>query len=250
MRATSSQSIRVQRSDERFYGDHGWLKTNHSFSPDYSDPNSMHWGALHVFNEDLVAAGEGFPPHPHRDMEIITYVLSGSLEHRDSIGNHGIVEPGGVQYMSAGTGVVHSEFNASTTEPLRFLQMWLPPRHENLKPVYGQRNYSLADRRNRWLTIASGIDSQRGDVALDRDAAFVVSRLEANVLERTLDESRLAFLFVADGELDATITLPSNSVNVQLAAGDAVRIAGSTHVAVRGSAEIAFWDVPEMPSIW
>ncbi|HXN08473.1 MAG TPA: pirin family protein, partial [Candidatus Acidoferrales bacterium] len=124
----ATPTFSIQRGQDRYCADHGWLKTCHSFSfADYHDPNNQNWGALRVFNDDRVAAGQGFPPHPHRDMEIITYVVSGELEHQDSMGNRGVVGPGGIQYMSAGTGVRHSEFNYSKTDELHFIQMWIVP---------------------------------------------------------------------------------------------------------------------------
>ena len=251
MTVNPSEIVSVQRSDERYSADYGWLRTHHAFSADYADPDKMHWGALHVFNDDNVAPGEGFARHPHRDMEIITYVLDGALEHHDSLGNHGVVQSGGVQYMSAGTGVVHSEYNASPTDPLRFLQMWIPPRQNGLKPVYGQIDYTVADRRNRWLTIASGMVGQSADVTLNRDAVLLVSRLESATLRRDTDAMRLAFLFVATGDVRSTVLLASgDEVKTVLTTGDALRIGDASALSVEGSGEIVFWDLPKMESFW
>jgi len=154
---TQAPTLGIQRSDERYFADHGWLKTRHSFSfADYYDPANLNWGALRVFNDDVVDPGQGFPPHPHRDMEIITYVLAGQLEHKDSMGNHGIVGPGCVQYMSAGTGVRHSEYNHSPGEALHLIQMWVQPARIGTKPRYGQRELTAAERSERWLLYAIG----------------------------------------------------------------------------------------------
>ncbi len=237
----------VQRAADRAHFDHGWLKTYHSFSfAEYHDPRNQNWGALRVLNDDTVAPGQGFPTHPHRDMEIVTYVLRGQLEHRDSTGSHGVVGPGGAQYMSAGTGVSHSEFNGSMTEPLHFLQMWVLPGKRGAPPAYGQVKFAPAERTNKWLVIASGRPSVPGAVNLTQDASFSVSRLEAAALERTFDDGRLGFLFVARGDVRAT-ALDQDGVGASkesLATGDAVRIAGVRSLSVEGSAEIVLWDVP------
>src|ERR1700680_3120187 len=157
MTTKTASNFQVQRASERGFFDHGWLQTYHSFSfADYADPENLNWGALRVFNDDVIAPGQGFGTHPHRDMEIVTYVLEGELEHKDSMGNQGVVHPGGVQYMSAGSGVRHSEFNHSQTAPLHFVQMWVLPSRTGVSPAYGQREFDSAARLNRWLPIASG----------------------------------------------------------------------------------------------
>ncbi len=136
----------VVRSGERAHANHGWLDTYYSFSfADYHDPNNLNWGALRVFNDDTIAPGGGFPTHPHRDMEILTYVLSGELAHRDSMGNHGVVGPGGIQFMSAGTGVRHSEYNNSAQNPLHLVQMWVIPGRFGNPPSYGEMAFSAAN---------------------------------------------------------------------------------------------------------
>ena len=147
----------VQRAGERANFDHGWLKTSHSFSfASYFDPNNLNWGALRVFNDDVVEAGKGFGTHPHRDMEILTYVLGGKLAHRDSMGNERVVAAGGVQYLSAGTGISHSEFNGSADAPLHFVQMWVVPQAQGLaRALRAGRFFArrpaqpLVDRRER-----------------------------------------------------------------------------------------------------
>ncbi len=227
----------VQRAGERAYFDHGWLKTYHSFSfADYFDPANVQWGALRVFNDDRVAPGTGFGTHPHRDMEIVTYVLEGQLEHRDSMGNHGVVEPGGIQYMSAGTGVSHSEFNHSKTHGIHFVQMWVVPRSTGEKPAYGQAQYTQADRTGRWLTVASGQPGVPSPTALRADASLHVARLEGAPLTYALGADRFGFLFIADGAVTAN--------GHELQAGDAVRLSGAQELQLAGSGEAVLWDVP------
>jgi len=239
IKATPTPALLIQRSDERAYFDHGWLKTNHSFSfADYFDPNNTHWGALSVFNDDVVAPGQGFGTHPHRNMEILTYVLEGELEHKDSMGNIGVVRPGGVQYLSAGTGVAHSEYNHSTEHPVHFVQMWVLPRAQGLAPRYGQVDFTLAERRDRWLTIASGEAGIEAPIAIWQDATAYVARLETARLTKAVRAGRKAFLFVASGE----VALNGETLH----AGDAARIAGPFEIDASGAGEIVLWDVPRI----
>jgi quercetin 2,3-dioxygenase len=239
----------VQRAAERATFDHGWLLTSHSFSfAEYFDPRYVNWGALRVFNDDRVAPGEGFPTHPHRDMEILTYVLSGELEHRDSLGSHGVVGPGGVQYMSAGNGVRHSEYNHSKTDGLHFLQMWVLPGKQGGTPTYGQVDFDVEERRNKWLLVASGHGDRDAAVALTQDAMLMVSRLEGIQLRHTFEPGRLGFLFLADGGIDATAFNDRDEriATEELSAGDAVRLAGITRLALKGAGEIVLWDLPHL----
>jgi redox-sensitive bicupin YhaK (pirin superfamily) len=227
----------VQRSADRAAFDFGWLQTHHSFSfADYHDPANLNWGALRVFNDDTVQPGKGFGTHPHRDMEIVTYVLRGELEHQDSLGNHGVVHPGGVQYISAGTGVRHSEFNHSQTADVHFVQMWVLPRSYGEAPAYGQREFTQDERRNRWLAIASGEAGVDAPVRLGADATVRVARLDDASLHSSFDPDRYGFLFVAEGAVSAN--------GEQLVAGDAVRIHGLRDLEVDGSGELVLWDVP------
>lgn len=247
--ATTQRIFEVQTAAERATFDHGWLRTSHSFSfADYYDPRFVNWGALRVFNDDRVAPGKGFPTHPHRDMEIVTYVLSGELEHRDSIGNHGVVRSGGVQYMSAGRGVRHSEYNHSATDALHFLQMWVLPGEIGGPPTYGQVDFDVAQRRNTWLVIASGHPGQDAPVALTQDAMLLAARLEGIELRHTFEPGRLGFLFVADGGIDAYAYDQQDALvkSVELAAGDAVRIGGITRLRISGAGEAILWDVPQV----
>jgi redox-sensitive bicupin YhaK (pirin superfamily) len=236
MDTVSTPTFAVQRAAERAFFDFGWLKTHHSFSfADYFDPENLNWGTLRVFNDDTVMPGKGFGVHPHRDMEIVTYVLRGQLEHKDSMGHHGVVNPGGVQYMSAGTGVTHSEFNHSSQNDTHFVQMWVLPRSLGEAPAYGQREFEQAERTGRWLTIATGRAGVDAPIALRQDATLRVARLEGGSLVQTVDPERYGFLFVADGM--ATVNGQS------LGTGDAVRFHGIGDIAVAGNAELILWDV-------
>ena len=235
--AGKSSTFAIQRAGERFCADHGWLKSCFSFSfAEYYDPRNLNWGALRVLNDDNIAPASGFPTHPHKDMEILTFVLSGQLEHKDSIGNEGTVKAGGVQYMSAGTGVRHSETNPSASEPLHLVQMWVLPGRKGVKPSYGQCDFKPADRHNKWLLVASGIPGETAPVTLTQNASFRVARLDNGVLDYSFGQSRLGFLFVADGNVAAN--------GAQLSSGDAVRIGGVPSVALSGSGEVLLWDVP------
>jgi quercetin 2,3-dioxygenase len=235
--------MEIQRSAERYHGDHGWLKTAHSFSfADYFDPKRLQWGALRVFNDDTIAPANGFPAHPHRDMDIVTYVLDGKLEHKDSMGNHGVVERYGVQYMSAGTGVRHSEVNASATDPLHLVQMWVLPQHAGIKPAYGQQSFGPADVRDKWLTIASGEAGVDAHIRLDANATFSAAEIDAGTeLRHTTKSGRRAFLFVAEGDPDITVT--GNGTAQHLHPGDAARIEPGEEIVLRGPAHVVLWDV-------
>ena len=240
MSIKTSTQLTIARSAERGYFDHGWLQTHHSFSfAGYFDPANQNWGALRVLNDDVVAPGTGFGTHPHRDMEILTYVLGGELEHRDSMGNAGVVRPGGVQYLSAGTGITHSEYNHSAQRPVHFVQMWVVPRAKNLEPRYGQVDFSATDRHNRWLTIASGEAGVTAPIDLWQDATAFVARLDEGRLAKPVRAGSFGFLYVATGE----VTLGTQ----KLGAGDAGRIEGPFEVEVSGTAELVLWDVPPMP---
>jgi redox-sensitive bicupin YhaK (pirin superfamily) len=243
--ALATSTFAVQRTKDRFYADHGWLKTYHSFSfAEYADPANVNWGALRVFNDDRVAPGTGFPTHPHANMEIVTYVFAGKLEHRDTLGSHGIVESGGVQYLSAGTGLRHSEYNATTDRELHFVQMWVLPGILNAKPTYGQFDFDLDARRNRWLVVASG-ELPDAPIRLTQTATLRVAKLEDTAVDHTFAPGRLGFLFVGTGQAAATARGSlGESHAVQLEAGDAVRMAGIDTVEINGDAELVFWDVP------
>ncbi|HXT62799.1 MAG TPA: pirin family protein [Pyrinomonadaceae bacterium] len=195
--------ITIRKSEERGHLNHGWLDTYHTFSFDqYYDPAHMHFRSLRVINEDRVASGKGFPTHSHRDMEIITYILSGALEHRDSMGNGSVIRPGDVQRMSAGTGVAHSEFNPSDSEGVHLLQIWIVPRARNLAPSYEQKAFSEDERRNRLRLVASS-DGRDGSVTIQQDAELYAAILEANAsLEHPITQNRYAWIQVTRGNLD------------------------------------------------
>jgi len=227
----------VVRSGERAHADHGWLDTYYSFSfADYVDPKNLNWGALRVFNDDTIAGGAGFPEHPHRDMEIVTYVLSGELAHRDSMGNHGVVGPGGIQFMSAGTGVRHSEFNDKPDEALHLVQMWVLPGRLGMPPSYGQMAFSADDRRNRWLSVVSGDSSVQAPIRITQRASLRVATVEGTTIVAEFEPKRYGFLFVASGTVEANGTA--------LDAGDSVRLYDVSRLAVRGEGELVLWDLP------
>lgn len=237
MATTTAPTFRIQRSSERAFADHGWLQTYHSFSfAEYDDPNNENWGALRVFNDDTVAGGAGFPPHPHRDMEIVTYVLSGKLQHKDSLGNEGIVGPGGVQFMSAGTGVRHSEFNAQAGEPLHFVQMWVLPGEPHQQPSYGQMDFGVEDRRNTWLRMVSGQATVPAPIRITQQTTLSVARVEDATLVYEFAPQRYGFLFVADGRVEAN--------GEKLHKGDAVRLFDIARLGVKGHGELVLWDLP------
>ena len=231
--------ITVRRSQERGHADHGWLDTWHSFSFDgYHDPAHVHFGPLRVLNEDYVAPGAGFPPHPHRDMEIITIVLEGAVAHQDSTGGAGTVRPGEVQVMTAGTGVVHSEFNPSEAERLHLLQIWIMPDARGHTPRYDQKTFAAAARRNALLPVVSGRGGN-GALPIHQDATLYVSDLEAGrTLTHALAPGRRAYVFVTKGELEVNGTA--------LAAGDAAQIEREQRVALRSAApvELLLIDLP------
>ena len=222
--------ITIRKSDERGHLNHGWLDTYHTFSFDqYYDAAHMHFRSLRVINEDRVAPAKGFPTHSHRDMEIITYILAGALEHRDSMGNGSVIRPGDVQRMSAGTGVAHSEFNPSDSEAVHLLQIWIMPRARNLPPSYEQKAFSEDDRRNRLRLVASD-DGQDGSVTIQQDAKVYAAILNPDItIEHPLTEDRYAWLQVGRG-----------SVNVnghELTQGDGASLSHERSLNIIASAE-------------
>lgn len=239
MKTLTSPTFSIQRAKDRAFFDHGWLQTYHSFSfADYYDPNNENWGALRVFNDDTVAGGTGFPTHPHRDMEIITYVLDGRLAHKDSMGNEGVVGPGGVQFMSAGTGVRHSEFNADPAKPLHLVQMWVLPGKTGEAPSYGQMDFLTEQRTNTWLRMVSGQPNVDAPIHITQDATLAVSRVDDGdtAIVYEFAPHRYGFLFVADGRVEA------NGETLQR--GDAARLYDVPKLAVKGHGELVLWDAP------
>jgi quercetin 2,3-dioxygenase len=194
--------INVRRSEERGHFQHGWLDTYHTFSFDqYHDPRFMGFRSLRVINEDRVAPAQGFGMHPHRDMEIITYILEGALEHRDSLGNRGIIQPGDGQRMSAGTGIRHSEFNHSPSDPVHLLQIWILPERHGLDPGYEQKSFAEEEKKGRLRVIAAH-DAREGAVKIHQDVDLYVSLLsKGDQVEHKLAPGRHAWLQVARGEV-------------------------------------------------
>src|SRR5215203_6429689 len=192
--------ISIRQSKERGHFDHGWLNTYHTFSFDqYYDPRHMGFRSLRVINEDFVAGGRGFPTHGHRDMEIITYILEGALKHEDSMGNGSVIQPGDVQRMTAGTGVRHSEQNASSTERVHLLQIWILPSADNLPPGYEQKAFSEEQRRGGLRLIASN-DGRDESVSLNQDVGLFASILDADKqVEHAMDPARYGWIQVARG---------------------------------------------------
>lgn len=191
--------IYVRCSEDRGAANHGWLDTKHTFSfADYRDPRFMGFSALRVINEDKVAPGQGFPTHPHRDMEIVTYILDGALQHKDSMGTGSIIEPGDIQRMSAGTGVTHSEFNASKTKPVHLLQIWIEPNQKKIPPSYEQKKILP----NGTLTLIAGPDAGPDNVIIHQDARILVARLKKGVsATHRLRSQRKAWVQIARGKL-------------------------------------------------
>lgn len=194
--------ITLRPAKERGHFDHGWLNTYHTFSfADYRDPKHVHFRALRVINEDVIDGGRGFGMHPHENMEIITYVLSGELEHRDSLGTGEVIRPGDGQRMSAGKGIMHSEFNPSPTQPVHLLQIWIFPDKDkqDVEPSYEQKAFPDEEKRKQWRLIASPTGEQ-GSVKINSDAKLLVTKLVAGEsLPITLAEGRYAWLQVAKG---------------------------------------------------
>ena len=234
--------ITVRKSHERGFADHGWLKSFHSFSfAGYYDPNHMGWGNLRVINEDRIAAGTGFGAHPHRDMEIVSYVMHGELSHKDSMGNQQTISPGEVQRMTAGTGVVHSEHNHAQGQTTHFLQIWLLPSRAGLEPGYEQKRFSDAEKTNALRLVASA-DGADGSVRLNADARIYASLLrpaegQTVHLEQTLDAGRKAYVFVIHGEVEVA--------GKKLTSGDALLAENEHTLRLQGSsaAELLLFDL-------
>ena len=232
--------ITIRPASERGHFDHGWLDTYHTFSfADYWDPRNMSFGPLRVINEDRVAPAMGFPTHPHRDMEIITYVLEGELSHKDSMGNGSTMRPGEVQRMSAGTGVRHSEFNSSETDPLHLLQIWIIPNGDGFPPSYEQKEFPTAEKLNRLRQVASP-DGADGSVTIHQDARVYASVLEkGKTVARQFEPKRKVWVQVARG----SVLLNGK----ELKQGDGAGIENETSLDITGAsdspAEILLFDM-------
>jgi len=229
--------ITIRKADERGHANFDWLNTWYTFSfADYHDDRHMGFRALRVINDDTIAGGGGFGTHPHRDMEIITCVLSGALEHRDSMGNGRIIRPGEVQYMAAGTGVAHSEFNPSPTEPVHLLQIWILPDHKGAKPTYAEKSFAQAAPGKLYLTASkSGRD---GSIPINQDVDVFIGKLGGgDKISHTPKPGRHAWLQVAEGDM--------NLNGLLLKAGDGAAVSGENKLTLEstGPAQVILFDL-------
>ncbi len=232
---------KIIRSQDRYHADHGWLKTNWHFSfADYYDPDNMGFGPLRVFNDDVILGGGGFPGHPHRDMEIVSYIVSGGLEHQDNMRNKHVSTAGQVQVMSAGKGVVHSEFNASKDDPMRLVQIWIEPRNKAIAPRWNHGPFTREQRRNQLLAVVTPDEKKTGQsLGIDQDATIYVSSLEKGksvTVENGI--KRRGYVFVIAGEVDLNGEVLKN--------GDQARVEGEKElrIAAREEAEVLIIDLP------
>ena len=231
--------ISILRAGDRGHFDHGWLDTHHTFSfGDYHDPRRMGFRALRVVNEDRVRAGEGFGTHGHRDMEILTYVLEGALAHRDSMGNGSVIVPGDVQYMSAGTGVRHSEFNASKTDPVHFYQIWILPDEEGAAPRYAQKRFDRAAKEGK-LTLVASPSGEDGSLAIRQDArVYAAVARPGETLTASLAPGRHLWVQTLSGRLRVG--------GEELGPGDGLAVSGETRLELTGAdqgAELLAFDL-------
>ena len=217
----------IRKSNERGHASHGWLDSYHTFSfAEYHDPKWMGYRSLRVINDDLVMPGMGFGTHPHRDMEIITYVLNGALQHKDSMGNGRVISAGEFQYMAAGTGVQHSEFNPSKTDPLRLLQIWIQPDEKGVKPRYAEKNYAAAPTGG--FNLVASKTGRDGSMEIHQDADLLLAKLESGqTVKHPLAAGRHAWVHVAEGEVELN--------GVKLSGGDAAGVSGEDSLNITGA---------------
>jgi redox-sensitive bicupin YhaK (pirin superfamily) len=231
--------IDVIRSDSRGTADHGWLKSKHTFSfADYHNPSMMGFGKLRVINEDWIEPGKGFGTHPHRDMEIVTYMVDGALEHKDSMGNGSVIRPGELQRMTAGTGVLHSEFNASETDRAHLLQIWILPEQNGLEPGYEQKLFPAEEKRNRWRLVGSR-DGREGSLTIHQDLSLSSTVLDAGEsIDYGFDGRRRGFLQVVRG----TVEIDGEAIET----GDAVAVVDqqALDIKAKSDAELLLFDMP------
>lgn len=230
----------IQRANERGHADHGWLNAYHSFSfANYSDPEKVHFGLLRVLNDDTVAPSMGFGMHPHDNMEIVTIPLKGSIKHRDNMGNEGIIKAGDVQIMSAGRGVVHSEFNASAKEPLNLFQIWVFPKVRNITPRYDQKTFEAAERINKFQTVVSP-EKENGTLWINQDAWFSLAKIEAgkSISYSVHLPGNGMYIMVISGEVEVT--------GEKLAVRDAIAISEtqSAELLAKKDSEVLLIEVP------
>jgi len=236
-RAHSGAMKTIRKSNERGHASHGWLDSYHTFSfADYHDPQWMGYRSLRVINDDLVMPGMGFGKHPHRDMEIITYVLSGAIEHKDSMGNGRVIKAGEFQYMAAGTGVQHSEFNPSKTDPLRLLQIWIQPDTKGVKPRYAEKNFAAAPTGQ--LHLIASKTGRDGSIAIHQDVNLLLAKLDAGQkVAQPLAAGRYAWVHIAEGEVELNGT--------KLASGDAVGVSdeGVLNISATKPSQVLLFDL-------
>ena len=231
-------TLAVRKSEERGRANFGWLDSKHTFSfGHYHDPKHMGFGPLRVINDDRVAPGGGFPTHPHSDMEIISYVLEGALEHKDSLGTGSVIRPGDVQRMSAGTGIRHSEFNASRTEPVHFLQIWIIPEKKGIAPAYEQKAFTDAEKRGRLRLIGSR-DGRDGSVTINQDVDLYAALLGAGeAVEHVIAAGRGGWLQVARGSVNL------NGEALRQGDGVAIKTSGPLRIEGVADAEVLLFDM-------
>lgn len=230
--------IRVRKATDRGHADHGWLDTYHTFSfAGYQDPEHVHFRTLRVMNEDVVQPGQGFGTHPHRDMEIVTYVLEGALEHKDSMGNGEVLRAGEFQRMSAGTGITHSEFNPSQTEPVHLYQIWLFPGEKGIEPSYEQKRFPESEQQNQLRLVASP-EAEAGSLRIHQDARVYLSRIEPQeTVQYELAAGRHAWLQVLRG------SVLLNEVPLEVSDGAAVSDTRQLKIQATDKAEIMLFDL-------
>lgn len=231
--------IRVRKAEDRGHANHGWLDTYHTFSfSSYRDPNHVHFRSLRVMNEDIVAPGQGFGTHPHDNMEIVTYVLEGALEHKDSMGNGEVLRPGEFQRMSAGTGITHSEFNPSSTEPVHLYQIWLFPDQRGIEPSYEQKRFDEKDRHNRLCLVASP-DANNGALRINQDALIFLANIQHDHgVEYTFESERYGWLQVLRGEVAI------NGISLRTSDGAAIEAESAIKITATADAEVMLFDLP------
>lgn len=232
----------IRHSHERGHANHGWLDSYHSFSfAGYYDEANMQYSVLRVINEDIIAGGAGFGMHPHQDMEIVTYVLSGQLRHQDSMGNTSVIGPGDVQRMTAGTGVRHSEFNASADASVHLLQIWITPADNGLQPSYEEKHFTAVSKQNQWRLIVSP-DGRDQSIMMHQDAFIYASLLQnGHTLSHDVSMSRCAYLQVVSGRVKLA--------QQWLVQGDAVKISDKSLLSITAQedAELILFDLPKLP---
>lgn len=222
--------VQIRKSEERGHANHGWLDSRFSFSfAEYYDPKHVHFRGLRVINEDWVSPGKGFGMHPHRDMEILTWVREGKLEHADTMGNRRTIEPGELQAMSAGSGLFHSEYNPSSDKPVHLFQIWIMPEKRGIQPGYDQKTFDTAERKGKFQLIASQ-DGSEGSLEMNADAKFLVADVDSNTsVSYPVEEGRGVYVHVAEGEVELN--------GQSLKAGDAAMVEGEPSIEIKAAAD-------------